>query len=498
VNIVLRRTHSHVFVLLALLVLTGLSVVRAAAPAKAAVTLYDQINNEGTTAISSQDFETVNNAFDDEAADDFVVPGGNSWTVSEVDMHGAPFNGNVQPPTFNVVFYADAAGSPGAVVATRAGIVPTITAADNGHFNYALPVAPTVVLSPGTYWVSIVARLDFNGGGQWGWQIRTVQSGSPAKWRNPGGGFATACSAFATRTTCIPSSAGNPDQSFRIVGDAGTPTTTTVASSVNPSQSGQPVTFTATVCPSTGAVAPTGTVTFADGATPISGAVALTTAGATPPCALAQFTTSSLIIGTHSIVATYSGGGGFAGSSGSVAQTVTCASPITGNQGSVTLNNGSCLSGATVNGSVTIPAGSNAWISNSTIHGSIMANGPAKVGICGSTIDGSVSIANATGFVLVGADGLAACSGNLIKNSVTLSGNLAGLRLAGNTITNTASVNNNKASGTDPVTGGAAAIVVSHNTIGSALTCSGNTPPPSNAGVANTAGARGGQCAGAF
>ena len=47
------------------------------------------------------------------------------------------------------------------------------------------------------------------------------------------------------------------------------PTTVTLTSSVNPAVVGQQVTFTATVVPVTGAVAPTGTVTFYDGTTVI-------------------------------------------------------------------------------------------------------------------------------------------------------------------------------------------------------------------------------------
>jgi hypothetical protein len=91
------------------------------------------------------------------------------------------------------------------------------------------------------------------------------------------------------------------------------PTTTALASSVNPSNVGQAVTFTATV--SSGAGTPTGTVTFKDGATVI-GTAALA-AGA------AAFTTSSLTLGTHTITASYGGSAGFvASASPALTQTV--------------------------------------------------------------------------------------------------------------------------------------------------------------------------------
>jgi hypothetical protein len=91
----------------------------------------------------------------------------------------------------------------------------------------------------------------------------------------------------------------------------------TVSSSLNPSTYSQAVTFTATV-PS-GA---TGTITFEDNGTPISGAV--TISGGT-----ASFTTSALVVGTHLITAVYSGDTNFNGSSAIVSQGVTQAGAST-------------------------------------------------------------------------------------------------------------------------------------------------------------------------
>ena len=85
--------------------------------------------------------------------------------------------------------------------------------------------------------------------------------------------------------------------------------TTTIASSANPSGSGQSVTFTATVNV-TGSGTPTGTVTFADGGTTLGTAAISTTAGVTT----ATFSTSSLSVGGHPITATYNGDSTFAGS----------------------------------------------------------------------------------------------------------------------------------------------------------------------------------------
>jgi len=74
-------------------------------------------------------------------------------------------------------------------------------------------------------------------------------------------------------------------------------TTTVLTSSVNPSISGQSVTFTANVTAS--GDTPTGTVTFSDGAT-VLGTVTLSGGKAT-------YTTSTLSIGSHPITASYGG-----------------------------------------------------------------------------------------------------------------------------------------------------------------------------------------------
>ena len=92
--------------------------------------------------------------------------------------------------------------------------------------------------------------------------------------------------------------------------------TTTVTSAPNPSTAGQQVTITATVGPA-GPPTPTGTVGFTSNGTAISGCTAVTLNSQNAVCV-----TSSLSVGTDAIVATYSGDGNYAGSSGSVVQIV--------------------------------------------------------------------------------------------------------------------------------------------------------------------------------
>ena len=96
-----------------------------------------------------------------------------------------------------------------------------------------------------------------------------------------------------------------------------TTTTTTLASSSTPSISGQPVTFTATVAPTSGTGRPTGTVQFFDGTTQIGSETLNPTTGT------ATFATSSLAVGNHTIRAEYLGDSKDAGStSAGVVQSV--------------------------------------------------------------------------------------------------------------------------------------------------------------------------------
>lgn len=173
--------------------------------------LYSQNDNADTVSTGSQNFETAQDAFDDQTADDFVVPAGQTWNIQQVVVTGVYFNGTGPASSFNVFFYTDAATLPGAAIATQPNA--TFTTASN-VFTITLPT--TVVLGPGTYWVSVQANLDFTNG-QWGWTNRTVGANSGAAWQNPGGGFATACAAWGRRPTCVTGSTA-PDQMFELLG----------------------------------------------------------------------------------------------------------------------------------------------------------------------------------------------------------------------------------------------------------------------------------------
>ena len=200
------------------------------------VVLYDQLSNAGSVGTSSQEFPDVP-THTDFTADDFVVPSGQTWNITEVDAQGFYSSGGGPADNFNVFFYRNNGGLPGTQVysATAQSYVNT-----SGVFQVTL-TAPAV-LAAGTYWVSVQAHMNFIPNGQWVWFDRTVQANSPAAWQNPAGGFGppTSCPApgcpipchtcisWGIRQCCTGTPGGEPDQMFRLIGTlgGGTPTPT--------------------------------------------------------------------------------------------------------------------------------------------------------------------------------------------------------------------------------------------------------------------------------
>ncbi|MCU1288664.1 MAG: hypothetical protein JWN60_893, partial [Acidobacteria bacterium] len=118
---------------------------------------------------------------------------------------------------------------------------------------------------------------------------------------------------------------------------SGIATTTTLTSAPNPSFADQPVAFTATVASGSGT--PTGTVTFAQGATTLScGTVAVNGSGQ----AVCNIPAGGLAEGSNVITATYNPTGSFSTSNGSVTHTVNNQTTVAGSQycnsGAITVN----------------------------------------------------------------------------------------------------------------------------------------------------------------
>lgn len=175
-------------------------------------TLYDQNSNYADEGISSQNFTSGNySTYDDQAADDFVVPKGQTWDITEVDVSGATSTGGT-PTSEDVIFYTDENNMPGKPVrkGTFDGVNGTFS---SGNIAIKLPKEGRK-LKPGTYWVSVIVNMNFEEDGQWYWNVNSVQHGNQAMWRYPGQW--EPCPTWGTIEECL--NAAGPDLMFALRG----------------------------------------------------------------------------------------------------------------------------------------------------------------------------------------------------------------------------------------------------------------------------------------
>ncbi|MFL5735576.1 MAG: hypothetical protein ACJ78Q_20660, partial [Chloroflexia bacterium] len=214
-------------------------------PSSPAEVLYDQYDNPGFTGVTSQNFEAAYDGYDSHAADDFVVPKGDTWTVDTVEVAGAYTGGIAR--SVNVYFYANDSFLPGNAVFTATNVLYTPGPGDG---DLVIPLSPPAVLPGGAYWLEVQANQDLDPSGQWFWRDRRTLAYAWAAWRNPGGAFFTGCTDWDHRGLGCFLSEEAPDQVFRLSGSInGTPSATVT---------GTPPTSTST---STPAITPTVTGT---------------------------------------------------------------------------------------------------------------------------------------------------------------------------------------------------------------------------------------------
>ena len=195
--------------------------------AKGATVLWNQNSNGSGEFVNSQNFTSGTYAtYDDQSADDFVVPTGTVWKVTEVDVTGE-YRSTGNAASENVFFYKNKGNGkksmPGKQVAEVMNVVGTDT---SGSFAISLG-KKGVKLKAGHYWISVVANLDFlSSDNEWYWEntANTIQ-GSSGEWQNPGGGFAS-CLSWGTLNDCVKTSGGtgvaNADFMFELQGKAKT------------------------------------------------------------------------------------------------------------------------------------------------------------------------------------------------------------------------------------------------------------------------------------
>jgi hypothetical protein len=167
-------------------------------------------------------------------------------------------------------------------------------------------------------------------------------------------------------------------------------TVNTLASSLNPANVGQTITFTSTVSGAGGT--PTGLVTFLDGPN-ILGSAALTGSG------VAQFATGTLTPGSHSITANYGGDSVFASSLSNVVSESIVGLPVTFSL-SVSPNPGYAFHPITLSAMVTssngTPSGSVAFFSGTNQLGQATLSASGQAGLTTTALGPGVFALTAT------------------------------------------------------------------------------------------------------
>jgi hypothetical protein len=179
---------------------------------KGSKTLYDQNQNYSGSANTSQNFETSFDQYDNSGADDFVVPAGHKWTISEVDVTGVYRYTGGSAAAADVLFYKNKGGLPSNKGAVASCLnVPTNDTGATGNFTLQLAKAGcTVKLKAGTYWVAVAADLSFQTPEeQWYWGTTADGTiGNAAAWHDPNGGWAALgipsdCNKWQTLSHCL-------------------------------------------------------------------------------------------------------------------------------------------------------------------------------------------------------------------------------------------------------------------------------------------------------
>jgi len=168
-------------------------------------------------AVTSQNFERANNAFDTHTAGDFKCPGATgAFKIKKVSVIGQ-YVGSGPADSVNVKIYNQSSGEPDSVRCSYNRLPYT-----NGpSFEIALPSACKVANGK-AYWVEVQANMDFTPNGQWFWELGTPADAKQADFKNPGDGFGTGCTVYQNDLylpDCIPGLQGD-EVIFTISGKA--------------------------------------------------------------------------------------------------------------------------------------------------------------------------------------------------------------------------------------------------------------------------------------
>lgn len=162
--------------------------------------VYDQSADEqyGGYIVSQYFTDPASADLTSQAADDFVVPEGETWSVGSFGVWGQWWPESAgNPEKVDVHIYADDDGKPGDTLYTF--LEQTNFYQEewfeveygeeylHGYYNLAFPSA--ISFTEGHYWISFQVHDSYDKVGQFGWDDKTNTNWEVWHWRNPAGGF---------------------------------------------------------------------------------------------------------------------------------------------------------------------------------------------------------------------------------------------------------------------------------------------------------------------
>ncbi|MGH6878080.1 MAG: hypothetical protein ACREHV_12015 [Rhizomicrobium sp.] len=156
-------------------------------PPKGSKVLYDQNSGTGSDGFFSQTLSSYPQ-YDEYLADDFTVPKGATWKVSEVDVGGFYYVEAGPASSVNVYFWSNNKGLPDGKKALVSCLNVTPTGGlSTGAFEIKLPkkCAKKASFAGGkkgtTYWLSVQANMaSEDTSGYWAWDVVSVHGNQAA------------------------------------------------------------------------------------------------------------------------------------------------------------------------------------------------------------------------------------------------------------------------------------------------------------------------------
>ncbi len=150
--------------------------------------LFHQNNAEFDTT----ELELPSYYFDDNdliiAADDFVIPSGQTWSIDRFLGIGDSF-GETEPWNGVAVIYANDNGKPGKEVYRSEPITTRKNSNEETYELLDIELSKPLALSAGRYWVSLYAISELDRGNFWFWDTQELRNGNEAVFIESGGSF---------------------------------------------------------------------------------------------------------------------------------------------------------------------------------------------------------------------------------------------------------------------------------------------------------------------